>query len=246
MPTDSNTPFVNAADRALKLGPGTYNFTAFLSYPQLTRLAPNEVLQPESTWLTSQYPDQTTSLSFLSTTDKFLAGAWRFLTYFGRDTLIFLLLAQPIISDVATEAILSSVFERINGTTGSVCHEETIGDYATYQNLQRNISSTAPSCSYIMVDSDYYLPIAMANYYAASPDSARALLSKTATTAFGNTGVHYSSLLNLNAKRIVENAAAFAAPGNQTKENLQHLESDQEVGQWRDSTYGIGGGRIPL
>lgn len=28
--------------------------------------------------------------------------------------------------------------------------------------------------------------------------------------------------------------------------NLRHLEADQRVGQWRDSTYGIGGGRIPL
>ena len=194
----------------------------------------------------SQYPDQTTSLSFLSTTEKLFAGAWRFLTYFGRDSLIFLLLAQPILSDIAIEAILAASLERINGTTGAVCHEETIGDYATYQHLQENVTSTAPTCSYIMIDSDYYLPVAFQNYYSISPEGARNLLNRTATTAFGNAGSTYGSLLNLNAERIVTNAMPFSAAGNQTQDNLQHLLPDQQVGQWRDSTYGIGGGRIPM
>lgn len=41
-------------------------------------------------------------------------------------------------------------------------------------------------------------------------------------------------------------AAPFASSGNQTKENLIHLKDGQIVGEWRDSTYGIGGGRIPF
>ena len=45
---------------------------------------------------------------------------------------------------------------------------------------------------------------------------------------------------------IISVASAFAGPGNQTLVNLRHLEPDQQVGQWRDSTYGIGGGRIPF
>jgi hypothetical protein len=40
-------------------------------------------------------------------------------------------------------------------------------------------------------------------------------------------------------------AAPFAAPGNQTIDNLIHLREGQIVGEWRDSTYGIGGARIP-
>jgi len=40
-------------------------------------------------------------------------------------------------------------------------------------------------------------------------------------------------------------SAAFAADGGQIKENLIHLKEGEIVGQWRDSTYGIGGGRIP-
>lgn len=33
-------------------------------------------------------------------------------------------------------------------------------------------------------------------------------------------------------------AGRFAAEGNQTKENLIHLNEDEIVGEWRDSTYG--------
>jgi hypothetical protein len=40
-------------------------------------------------------------------------------------------------------------------------------------------------------------------------------------------------------------AAPFAAQGNQTLENLVHLRDGEIVGEWRDSTYGIGGARIP-
>ena len=40
-------------------------------------------------------------------------------------------------------------------------------------------------------------------------------------------------------------AAPFAAEGNQTLENLVHLRDGEIVGEWRDSTYGIGGARIP-
>ena len=40
-------------------------------------------------------------------------------------------------------------------------------------------------------------------------------------------------------------AAPFAADGNQTEDNLIHLRDGQIVGEWRDSTFGIGGARIP-
>jgi hypothetical protein len=100
-------------------------------------------LSASSQSLISQQPDQTTSLSFLSYSEKLLAGAWRFLTYFGRDSMISALLLEPILSrgnGSATEAVIGAVLERINRTDGSVCHEETIGDYATYVNLENNIT----------------------------------------------------------------------------------------------------------
>ena len=48
-----------------------------------------------------------------------------------------------------------------------------------------------------------------------------------------------------NAEKIITTSAPFVASGNQTVDNLIHLKDGQIVGEWRDSTYGIGGGRIP-
>ena len=138
---------VKINNKTLELTAGTYEFTATFDYPQLTQLKPAQVLNSQSSGLIKQQPGKTTSLSFLSYTEKLLAGAWRFLTYFGRDSMIALLLMQPVLSEGeggAIEAVIGAVLERVNRTTGVVCHEETIGDYATYENSLMNISSTKP------------------------------------------------------------------------------------------------------
>jgi hypothetical protein len=61
-----------------------------------------------------------------------------------------------------------------------------------------------------------------------------------------NSHLTYKELLKINADKIVGLATPFTAPENQTIDNLIHLKQGEIVGQWRDSTYGIGGGRIPL
>lgn len=102
----------------LTFGSGTYRFDASYNYPQLEKLEPSEVLTEAASDLITQNPDQTTSLSFLSYTDKLLAGTWRFLTYFGRDSMISMLLMQPILSESAIEAVIGAVLERVNRTDG--------------------------------------------------------------------------------------------------------------------------------
>jgi hypothetical protein len=71
-------------------------------------------------------------------------------------------------------------------------------------------------------------------------------LSTTASLFPANSKLTYKQLAQINAHKIVTLAAPFAASGNQTIDNLMHLKDGQIVGQWRDSTYGIGGGRIPF
>ena len=250
--TSSGASAVMIGNQTLNFTAGDYTFYADFNYPQLTQLNASTVLNPSSQGLITQDMDQVKSLQFLSYTEKLLAGAWRFLTYFGRDSMIASLLLQPVLSDQAIEAVIGAVLERINSTDndGSVCHEETIGDYATYLNEMMNITSTAPSYSYIMIDSDYYLPILMDRYFLASGTNntsrASALLSTTAGTINpANANLTYSHLAQLTAEKLMNIAAQYASPGNQTSTNLAHLKPDQIVGQWRDSTYGIGGGRIP-
>lgn len=103
----------------VSLGAGFYHFEAFFTYPQLQQLKPEEVLNNHSLDLIQQQPSQTTSLSFLSYSEKLLAGAWRFLTYFGRDSMISALLLEPVLSSgnaSAMEAVIGAVLERINRT----------------------------------------------------------------------------------------------------------------------------------
>ncbi len=137
----SNGASASVKNEKIKLEAGTYEFSASFDYPQLTQLSASEVLNSQSRDLITTETGKTTSLSFLSYTEKLLAGAWRFLTYFGRDSMITLLLMQPVLSEGqggAIEAVIGAVLERINKTDGYVCHEETIGDYATYQHLLLN------------------------------------------------------------------------------------------------------------
>jgi len=128
---------------------------------------------------------------------------------------------------------------------GSVCHEETIGDYATYLNLQNNITSTAAGFTYPMIDTDFYLPVLMFVYFSKYPSRVQPLLSRQAgqvdTT---NTNLTYAQLALLNAQKIINITAPFVA--NQSAQNLLHLKSSEIVGQWRDSTYGLANGRVPF
>jgi hypothetical protein len=121
---------IAVSNTTIMFDPGNYVFNASFDYPQLTEFTTQQVLNNQSQDLIPQQPTQTSALTFLSYTTKLLAGGWRFLTYFGRDSMISALLLDPVLSmgkNSSVEAVLGAVLERINRTDGSVCHEETIG-----------------------------------------------------------------------------------------------------------------------
>ncbi|KAJ6102233.1 hypothetical protein N7486_004660 [Penicillium sp. IBT 16267x] len=248
--TSGDSPVI-VANRTLGFEAGEYLFIAEMNYPQLASLKPDAVLNNQSIHLTTEMPDQTTALSFLSYSEKLLAGAWRFLTYFGRDSMIAALLLEPVLSTgngTAMEAVLGAVLERVNRSDGSVCHEETIGDYATWTHLQDNITSSAMVCTYQMIDPDYYLPVLMQRYFLDNPVGQKRAsvffntMAGSINTA--NQNLTWGQLALINAERIMRLTGPFAQ--NQTKDNLIHLKQGEVVGQWRDSEFGIGGGRIPF
>lgn len=245
---------VQVEDGRAYFEPGTYFLNATFDFPQLIPLNTTMVLRPEAAPLAHKDLAKTRSLAFLAYNSKLLAGAWRFLTYFGRDSMISAFLLQPALGrgpGSSMEAVLSAVLERVNSTDGSVCHEETIGDYATWQNLQEGIISTAPRCDYKMMDTEYFLPILAERYFV--QDSVGA----GRTDAFFNQrvsffpqdrarGLTYRDMLERNAQATMTLTAPFAAPVGQNKGNLLHLKPNMPVGQWRDSNNGLGGGRIPF
>ena len=58
--------------------------------------------------------------------------------------------------------------------------------------------------------------------------------------------MNYGQLFDRICEKIMLLAKPFSEPGGQTThENLIALNEGQSVGQWRDSSMGLGGGRYP-
>jgi hypothetical protein len=178
-------------------------------------------------------------LAFLSYEEKLLAGSFRFNTYFGRDTLLTLLVLTTVLQPSVVEAGLRAALERLNGA-GEVAHEEDVGEYAVLRRLRAGLpASDAPLLDYKMVDDDFMLaPVAAAYLLPASRARARAFLQRTNLE-----GASYGALLVRNLRFVVARAAPFArAPAWQ---RLVSLKDGERVGNWRDSEEGLGGGRFP-
>ena len=134
--------------------PGLYTFEAHYNFPQTPYLHPRRLLKPTCHDLLSQQPKAIKSLSFLCSANKVLAGAWRFFTYFGRDSMISLMLLSPILSGGehgTLELGLSAVLERVSREDGSVCHEENIGDYPAAQAALEGRENHSAEYDYKMV-----------------------------------------------------------------------------------------------
>ncbi|CAG7923762.1 unnamed protein product [Penicillium olsonii] len=241
---------VRLSNKIVTFSAGDYIMSASINYPQLTALKPKSVLNTASKSLAAAKPAQAAALSFLSYSEKLMAGAWRFLTYFGRDSMISALLLEPVLSDgqgSAMEAVIGAVLERVNRTDGTVCHEETVGDYATWTNAQKGLNSSAMGCDYKMIDTDYFLPVLMERYLVQNPagkNRSSTFLNTTAGTINpANANLTWGDLALISSERVMRLARPFFL--DQTKANLIHLNEGEVVGEWRDSTYGLGGGQIP-
>lgn len=178
---------------------------------------------------------------FLAFHEKFAAGSWRFLTYFGRDTLLTTRLLLPVLQPAVVESAFASVLDRL-GPAGEVAHEEGIGEYAALHNrtlATPPADTRAPELDYKMVDGDFLLAPTLAAYLLDTPDGARrapAFLARRAPD-----GTTYAALLRRNLDAVLRAAAPFAADPRAT--NLVALKPGVSVGNWRDSDDGLGGGR---
>ncbi|KAI0366300.1 hypothetical protein BV20DRAFT_1124361 [Pilatotrama ljubarskyi] len=204
----------------------------------------SQALQTALKGLASGVSDAAKQVSFLTYADKFTAGGWRFLTYFGRDSLIALRLLMPTLTSEAIESALGAVIERTN-STGALCHEETIGDYASFVNMQNNRSDLGnePFYDYKMIDTDLLLLPAMSHYFldlAQGNGRGNHFLGLNATLQNGT----YAEILNRTIFYNLGRATPFAQSPNVS--NLIGLRPGQPVGNWRDSNEGLGFGFYPF
>ncbi|HEX5045642.1 MAG TPA: hypothetical protein VFX89_00845 [Gammaproteobacteria bacterium] len=180
-------------------------------------------------------------LEFLAYREKYLAGSWRFDTYFGRDTLISLMLLEPALQPGAIGAGIRSVLERL-APNGEVAHEEDIGEQAVLRNAKegRGLVDT-PIYDYGMVDDDFMLAPLIARWLLDGGTS-RARADDFLASGLAS-GAPAAEALARNFEWVVRRSAAFAA--EPVAANLVGIKPNRRTGNWRDSDDGLGGGTYP-
>ncbi|HEY0686052.1 MAG TPA: hypothetical protein VGD45_27160 [Steroidobacter sp.] len=177
-------------------------------------------------------------LTFLSYREKYLAGSWRFDTYFGRDTLMSLTLLAPVLQHLAIESGIGSVLSRL-APNGEVAHEEDIGEFAVLRNAKEGRGSIdTPIYDYGMVDDDFMLAPVTANWLLDNEGRVRAPKFLDTPNAAGQRN---GDALVRNLLWVVERTAAFA--NDPRPANLVGIKEGRMTGQWRDSEEGLGRGR---
>ena len=230
------TTIMAGADGRIRL-----RITAATGEKPLTGLTAGELLTARA----ANDPAARDALRFLSYREKFLAGSWRFQTYFGRDTLMSVRLLMPALQPQAIEAGLASVLVRLD-RAGDVAHEEGIGEFAVLDRRQHGGSGDAAVLDYAMIDDDYMLAPVAATYLLDHADAgaARRFLGRSLDSE-GVPGRREAagSALVRNLRFVVDHARGFAErPG---LERLIAIGEGRMTGEWRDSNEGLGRGRYP-
>jgi hypothetical protein len=183
-------------------------------------------------------------LTFLSYKEKFLAGSWRFNTYFGRDTLMSVRLLMPVLSPEAVDAGLGAVLTRLS-PKGEVAHEEDIGEFAILDHLRAGgEKSDAPTFNYNMIDGSFMLaPVAAQWLLEDERGRAEAAAFLKQMDGRRDNPKALGADLVSNLRFALDAAARFA--NDPRAPNLIALKPEFDAGQWRDSNDGLGGGRFP-
>ncbi|HWN71818.1 MAG TPA: hypothetical protein VNM90_29470, partial [Haliangium sp.] len=200
------------------------------------------------------------ALAFLSYAEKLQAGSWRFLTYFGRDTLLSVRMLMPGLKTAVVEAALTAVIERINLKAGvddpyfdytievgDVSHEEELGDYAGWKNDMEDPKPAdvrQPRYDYKMIDDDFLLAPVLVEYIekvtAEDPEGADAKIDAFLARTRPD-GMTFKAAIEANLQLVLDRAEPFAT--DPVKQNLVSFKNTVPVGQWRDSDMGIAFGR---
>ncbi|XYI00745.1 hypothetical protein ACMHYB_13695 [Sorangium sp. So ce1128] len=247
-PLDGTTAALGLDGRVeLAAGPRGLRFrvTALSDEAPLTPVPLDEIANERA----GDDPRHRQALAFLTYREKLLAGSWRFLTYFGRDTLLAVRMLLPVLEPAVVEAGIGSVLDRLS-PEGEVAHEEAIGEYAALLRLAAGRAGALrepvhalrePVHDYKMVDDDFLLaPLAAEYLLGSAPGRARAAAFLARRTPGGET---YAQALARNVALVLRLAAPFAE--TRDPRALIALKEGASVGEWRDSEAGLAFGRIP-
>lgn len=184
-----------------------------------------------------------TLLRFLAYEEKFLGGSWRFLTYFGRDTLLAARLLQRVLTPKAYEAALAAVLSRLS-VEGAVAHEEVVGEWVAFEPEQPGRFApclSLPSCDYVMLDDNLMLA-SVVHAYLREGDATATQQAVWLSTPLAN-GLTVAAALRRNFGYVLKQAEAYAR--SPRVKHLLQLRAGHWAGDWRDSRPGLAGGRFP-
>jgi hypothetical protein len=220
--------------------------------PPLNVTPPEELFTAEA--LTLEDPRSRAAmrgLAFLAPREKFMAGSWRFLTYFGRDTLLSLMLLDPALTPEAYVRGVQSVLARLS-PTGQVAHEEDLGPWAERRRVAGELFGVVlprsgqalppetirdlyrPIHDYKMVDDDFLLAPALARLGERSPQTLCELFADPESLR----------QVMLNFGHVLASAEPYGQEPSWRR--TVALYPGESVGEWRDSNEGLGGGRHPM
>jgi hypothetical protein len=209
-----------------------------------------------------RYEDYLRNLSFLSYKEKFLAGGWRYLTYFGRDTMLSLMMLKSSVKPNVYLAGIRSVLDRMSAD-GSVAHEEDIGfqaydDHIRAHERQKKKEVAAKGAQslmddvydYKMVDDDFLFPILLDMYMNDKSVPEKKKVNFLNNLTAGKEKNSAAVLRNWNftltrAKDLRRISVRKGEPYPDAAKGFITIRKNEQVGDWRDSNIGLGGGIQP-
>ena len=217
------------------------------------------LLTPEETANLTAAVRALEDLSSLVFKEKALAGGWRFLTYFGRDTLQTVQMLRPLLDPKVVEGILQAALERL-GPDGKVTHEESLLDQAVHERLEhieKHGGTLDPTtceeriCDRKMVDDDFMLVSVLSEHLLdpkldpaareAFVDRNRSSITDLVQGAERRAVASNADDIKKSLGFITRQAKGFAEdPDDPTK--MVRFMLGLPVGSWRDSEVGEAGG----
>ena len=199
------------------------------------------------------------NFEFLSYREKFLAGSWNFLSYFGRDTLISLSIMWPVLSaqarrtgiqsvanEIAPEGIVNVTDEWTDDRTTmdaleSFFHEYDRGNRDRARQLMRTIlEGTVPEHPFLdVLDQTFMYPSAAARWFREIADADLARWLQAAHPALGRTESNLATLLR-NWNYLLKSAAPYLASWQALRAKYPDLGPHQIVAAHPDEFRAAG------
>lgn len=204
------------------------------------------------------------NFEFLAYREKFLAGSWNFLSFFGRDTLIALRIMWPVLSPLAKRVGIHSVANEISEEGIVDVTDEWTNDRAAMDALERFfwqydrgdraaaratmqaiLAGAAPAHPFFdVLDPTYMYPSSAARWFRETDDAELAAWLRADHAVLGRVETNLASLLR-NWNYLLAAATPFAAGWRALRARHPGLAPGRIVAERRDEFRALRGALVP-